>query len=295
MDEGLYQAIKETYSEAFNAIYQFDSKLKSIASFQSIVGNEWYKDKYLELDQLKDANERLTKIELGQTTVERRQLTRDRFYLAIGNDEREVRKMADNPVDYIINQLIAKANQKMDEIIVRAALGNVRIGVDGSSVVTAANDGVRTIDATGGLTYEKLLEAEQNFIDDDVHPEEMGLQKVALITGKEHTALMKEPELTSGDYSRHFVVDKGRMQEAAGYHLIKFAANAKNPILEVIGGNRQCLLMLPGAVHVGIGKEFSVSVEKRHEYLETAQIVICGEVGATRLEGKSIQLLETLQ
>jgi len=142
------------------------------------------------------------------------------------------------------------------------------------------------------LTYEKLLEIDQNFINNAV-----GFtgrkRKVLTLTGKEHTALMGEAELTSGDYTRQFAVENGEMQKALGYDLVKFPASVPYPILTVSGGERFLLAATEGAFCVGVSKEMSVKVMERNDYIETHQVQIVMEIGAVRTEGALVQKVRT--
>jgi hypothetical protein len=148
------------------------------------------------------------------------------------------------------------------------------------------------VNATAGFTYEKLLEILQNFMDNDVG-NDMPETFVQGITGDEHTDLMSETELVSGEYVRSFSIEKGRMVEAAGIKLIPFAANARNPILDVNSGTRDCPCMSGRAMCVGLSKDPEVEIEKRSDKVETYQVVIVFELGAARTEGKLIQKVQT--
>jgi len=113
------------------------------------------------------------------------------------------------------------------------------------------------------------------------------------ISGDEHTDLMSESELTSGDFSRQYAIDKGKMVEAAGIRLIPFAGSARNPILDVNSGTRDCPCMTGRAMCVGMSKEVGLSIEKRPDLVETYQVLAVFELGAVRTEGKLIQKVQT--
>lgn len=159
--------------------------------------------------------------------------------------------------------------------------------------LTAVEDGVITVDATSGLTYEKLLEIKQNFIDADVGndmPEKFFLG----IAGDEHTDMMNETKLISGDYSRQYVIDKGEIQNALGFDIVKYAGKAKKPMLKVDGsGNRECIAASTRGIVVGVSLAPKLSVDNRPDYYETDQIQMIVEMGAVRTEGCLVQKVKT--
>jgi hypothetical protein len=142
------------------------------------------------------------------------------------------------------------------------------------------------------LTYEKLLEIVQNFIDADVG-NDMVESFVFCVTGDEHTALMKEIELTSGDYNRQANVEKGAIQEAVGLKLIKFAANATNPVLNVASGVRSCIAMSTRGLCYAMPKQFEISVQERTDLVQTKQVQVNWTLGAVRTEGVLVQKVTT--
>ena len=179
-----------------------------------------------------------------------------------------------------------------DRIGVEAALAAVYTGEDMDTSVAFATDGGQTVTATAGLTYEKLLEVMQNFIDADVG-NDMVESFVFCISGDEHTALMKEIELTSGDYDRQYNVEKGSIQEALGLKLIKFAANSTNPVLSVTSGVRSCIAMSSRGLCFAMPKQFEIVVQERTDLVQTKQVQVNWTLGAVRTEGVLVQKVTT--
>lgn len=222
----------------------------------------------------------------------RRKITRRRFVLTLPIDKSDVRGMISSPQNDYAQACVRAMERVYDRVVVESAFATVLTGRDFGTSVSFATDGGQTVTATGGLTYEKLLEIGQNFMDKDVGndvPERI----VMGISGDEHTALMKENELTNGDFSRQFVVDKGRMIMAAGIQLIHFAGGVTNPILNVTAGVRDNFAMSVRGICVGMSKEFSVSIDERKDLVETTQVQIVFELGAVRTEGVLMQKVTT--
>lgn len=225
-------------------------------------------------------------------THNRRKISRRRFVVNLPIDASDVRGALLDPNSEYAKAAAAAMMRKYDAVVYDAAFANVATGRDFETTVTATNDGVLTVDATAGLTYEKLLELKQNFNDNDVGLD--GNEKIFLaIAGKEHTALMGEQELTSGDFTREFVVEKGQITKALGMDLIQFAANATNPILGVSGGVRTLLAASSRGICVGMSKEMSIKIQERNDYIETTQVQIIMEMGAVRTEGALVQKVTT--
>lgn len=222
----------------------------------------------------------------------RRKVTRKRFAVTVALDDYDVRGMLTDPQSPLVAAAAAAMQRRWDRVFYNCLFADVLTGRDMGTTVTFANDGGLTVTATGGFTYAKLLNVMANYIDNDVMTD--GTRKAAiLIAGDEHTALMSETQLISGDYSRQYAVENGQMQMAAGFELIKFAANAVDPILTVSGGVRSCAAVVEGAVCMGISSDMKIKVEERNDLYETTQIKAIMTLGAVRTEGKLVQKITT--
>ena len=222
----------------------------------------------------------------------RRQISRQRFVLTLPIDAADVRGMLENPQGEYAKACVRAMARVFDRVVTSAEFATVYTGRTMGTSVTAANDGVTTVTATSGLTYAKLIEINKNFMDNDVGndiPETI----VMGICGNEYTSLMQEVELINDLYSQHYVVDKGRMAEAAGIKLIPFAANAPKPVLSVASSTRACFAMSTRGICVGMSKEFSLKVELRPDLVEVTQVQIVFDLGAVRTEGVLVQKVNT--
>ena len=221
----------------------------------------------------------------------RRKMIRKRYVVNLPVDASDVRGALLNPESNYADAIANAAVRQYDRTIYDAAFASVLTGRDFETTVTAATDGVTTVDATGGLTYEKLLEIGENFMNEDVGVESD--ESIYLtITGAEHTALMKEVELTSSDYNRQYNVEKGKMTEAAGIKLIPFAASVPSPIIPVAGGERKLLAASSRGLCLGISKDMSIKVQERNDLIETTQVQVVFEIGAVRTEGVLVQQVD---
>ena len=233
--------------------------------------------------ELGDLNGRYQAVEFSEMEHWRRKIVKARFGATLPIDDEDINERLTNPESGYAEALALAAKRKFDKVVVAAMFADVKTGEDFENTVTATADGVLTVDATAGLTYEKLLEIHQNFIDNEVG-NDMDTRLCLGITGSEHTDLMSELELTSGDYSREYVVDSGRIQKATGIELIRFAASGAggaDPVLPVAGGTRTSFCMAEGAIVVAVSKAWSIEVEKRPDLYGTKQVKITGTTGGS--------------
>ena len=224
----------------------------------------------------------------------RRKISRRRFTVTLPIDDIDVAAILINPEGEYAGATIRAMERVFDRVAVQSMFASVSTGRDFDTTVAYAADGGFTVNATGGTTYETLLEVKQNFIDADVGndiPERL----VMGITGDEHTDLMSETELTSGDFSRQYVVDQGDIVKACGIDVVKFAANANTPILDVNSGTRDCFVMSSRGICMGLSKDMTIKIQPRPDYVDVKQVQIVGILGAVRTEGVLMQKFQTTE
>jgi hypothetical protein len=242
--------------------------------------------------EAQELNGRFNAVTFSDLQVTRRKIGRRRFSLSLPFDEDDASKVLINQESEFSRACAMAMARVYDRIGVEAALATVYTGEDMDTAVAFATDGGQTVTATGGLTYEKLLEIIQNFIDADVG-NDMLENFIFCVSGDEHTALMQEIELTSGDYNRQYNIEKGQIQDAAGLRLIKFAANATNPVLAVASGVRSCIAMSTRGLCYAMPKQFEIKVQERTDLVQTSQVQVNWTLGAVRTEGVLVQKVTT--
>ncbi len=230
----------------------------------------------------------------GQDIVHgRRRLRMREFRCTIYLDNKdEVGVLVDPERNY--SAAVARAMyRQFDRIVVEAALATVYTGRDMTTAVTAAADGVVTVDATAGSTYEKLLEVGENFMDYEIGTE-LEEDMCLLISGEEHTDFMQENELTSGDFTREFAVEKGKIVNGAGLDFTHFGGKVTNPILAVNASNeRSCIALASGGIEVGLAKDAEVYMDVRADLNRAKQVQAVLMLGAVRKEGVRVQEFQT--
>ena len=260
----------------------------------------------------------------------RRKIPRRRFAVAIPIDERDVNDIMQQPDNMYATAIIRAMERVFDRLTIEASFVSVFTGEDATVEVTAATDGVATVDATGGLTYDHLLELSTAFINNDVGTD-MPENFFLAITGDEHRALLADfrvvqydakgktannvgggtlsftaaagsenvrpNPITNSDFTnRSGLIDNGRLVNAAGFSIIPFAANAPNPVIETLGSSsdyRRCVAASTRAIVVGIHDELEIETQSRTDLIQTRQILAVVTMGALRTEGILIQELRT--
>lgn len=274
-------------AEVHQAAQQTAPRLRGATQMKLMSGEVFAYDG-LGTAEMSELSGRINPVAFADIDHKRRKITRRRFVLTLPVDAADARSVLISPKSEYAGAVARAAGRVYDRVVLEAAFANVYTGREFGTTVSFATDGGQTVTATGGVTYEKLLELGQNFIDREVGTEN-GERLLLCISGDEHTALMKELELTSGDYTRQSVVDGGKIGKAAGFELIIFGGAVSNPLLSVSGGVRSNVAMSARGICVGMSKELGVTIKDRDDLVETSQVQAILDMGAVRTEGVLVQ------
>lgn len=288
MVDSIDKALTIEFSDLVHKVaQQTTSRLKPYAEIRQMSGDVFAYDGLgkVEAREVSGRNVAATFDDIQHT---RRKMIRRRFVVNLPIDSSDVRGVLMNPESKYAEAIASAAHRQYDRVIYQAAFADVLTGRDFETTISASTDGVLTVDATSGLTYEKMLEIKQNFMDNDV-----GIdvdEKIFMtITGDEHTQLMQEEELISSDFNRAFVVEKGVITNAVGIDVIPFAASVSSPIIPVVSSQRQLIAASSRGICLGISKEMSIKIQERNDMIETSQVQVVFEIGAVRTEGALVQ------
>lgn len=243
--------------------------------------------------EAKTNNSRNPLIDPQNPDYNRRKLTTDRILVELIVDNRDVRRMFEDPSSKLVNESMYAIMRKADKIGITAALASVYTGKDFSTTTTFAGDGGQTVDATGGLTFAKLLEIKDNFKEKEVGldmPEDV----LFAITEQEESKMLNLTQLTSRDFTSEYTVDKGKVAKCMGMDVILFGSGVDNPQLAVSGGVRDCIALSTKGLIYGMSKQFQVTVIENHpSYVESTYIRVMGDIGAVRTDGARVQKVQT--
>lgn len=240
---------------------------------------------------MQEADEVNTRVKETSVDHTRRRLMAKRYNAAIQVDEKVVRDMGKDPKTAYAQRLVDACNREKDQVIAKAMFADVYTGEFGTVAVTFANDGGRTVDATAGMTYEKIVEIQQkqSAKATGVMHEEMA---ELWLSDQEMADLLKDEKMINNDYGRMTKVDGKHVIESLGIEIGVLASEVDDelPVLEVSGGVRNCFALAgtkaKPALYYSVRKNMSVQVkDNSHEFVEGRQIQATMEIGATRAEG----------
>lgn len=233
--------------------------------------------------------------------LDNRMFTKRRFALSILLDEKDdVNELIADPTSALMQNLLKAKARVVDRIIVEAAAGDVLTGRPdrAPTKLSATDDGVLTIDATSGLTADKVNQVMENFINHNIDMADIQ-RTVLLITGKENTALMSEEKFINNDYIQARPIETGIQTRAGGFDIVMFAGSSTggvgtltNPILEEKDTKRTCLALAPQSVALmmQLGR---FDVKEAPEYVNSKSLNIDLWINAMRTEGARVQKIET--
>ena len=270
---------------------QMKSRLRQHFNMRKMTGDNWAYDGIGIVDAT-EVNDRVTPTTFASVEWNRRQVLRRRFVITLPVDASDARAMLTNPQNDYSGVCIRAIERTFDRVGIQAAFATVMTGKTFTSTLTAANDGVITVDGTAGLTYEKLVEMRRRFVNAEVG-NDMPETFLLLCTGDEEAALMQETALINSLYTRQSVVDEGELKKAVGFTLIKYGGSVLYPMLNVASGVRNNIACSTRALVYGMSTDLSLKIQERPDLIETTQVQAIIQLGSVRTEGVLIQQLNT--
>lgn len=236
----------------------------------------------------------------GDYSLDNRQLTKRRFTKTITIDKKhDVNELIKDPQSDILKQLVNAKERVIDRVIAAAACGGVLVGASdvAPSLISAAADGVFTIDATAGMTYAVTQQFTERFINNDL-PYELFRGSCVCVTGKENTDLMQEPQFVNNDYISGRPVEAGKISNAGLYEVKLFAGSVNggivvdSPVLPETGATRSCLVLAPESVALSM-EIGDLSVDRNPNKVNSIDITIDLWINAMRTEGARVIIATT--
>lgn len=270
---------------------QNKSRLRPYFQIRKMTGDVWAYDG-LGIVEASEQNARINPVVFDSIEHNRRKISRRRFVVTLPLDSSDVRAVLTNPQNDYAGACTRAIERVFDRVCIQCAFAAVLTGRDMTTSVTAATDGVLTVDATAGLTYEKMIEIRRRFHNNEVGNDMME-RFVFLCSADEEAALMQETILINSLYTQQFVVDKGELTKAVGFEVIKYGGNVTNPLLAVSSGVRSCIAASERGIVVGMSLDLSLKIQERPDYVETTQIQAIIQLGAVRTEGVLVQQVNT--
>ena len=266
---------------------QMKSRLRQHFAIRKMTGDVWAYDG-IGIVEATEQNERISETKFNSVEWNRRKISRRRFTITLPIDSSDVRAMLTNPQNDYSGVCIRAIERVFDRVGIQAMFASVSTGRDFSTTTTAATDGVITVDATAGLTYEKMVEVRRRFVNNEVG-NDMPESFLFLCTGDEEAALMQETALINSLYTRQSVVDKGELTHAVGFELVKYGGSVLYPMISVSSGVRANIACSTRALVYGMSLDLNLKIQERPDLIETTQVQAIIQLGAVRTEGALAQ------
>lgn len=290
------QFITQFGDTMFELAQQSEARFRPIVDLQELNGEFSMENRVGYLDT-QDLNTRSPEIVPQDIQWDVRQLMPTAFGVAADVDKWDAERMLTDPNSILAKKAVEALERKFDRVCIAALTATVRTGRDASGSLTAAQDGVVTVDATGGFNYETLLQLDANFQGAEVETDSEGqsnARKILFISEQEHQQLMKEGTLISRDFTGQAVVDNGKLRRVGSFDVVIFGSKMPTPQLLVTAGVRQCFAVAMGGLRVRLQKAWDINyIPALQNKWRTSRVTAEGRMGAVRMEGVRIQILNT--
>jgi hypothetical protein len=230
--------------------------------------------------------------------LDNRQFSKRRFTRTVTIDALyDINELISDPTSPILSMLDAGKERVIDRVAVEAAVGDVLVGAPDTtpSSVTAANDGVSTVDGSAGVTYSVIQQVTENFINNDVEMTDYMGSCIAY-TGSENTDLMNEDKFINSDYISGRPVDEGYQKQVGMYKTIMYAGSVTggitvtSPVLPEGATLRKNVVLAPNSIAMSM-KIGRVEVERSNRKVNSFDITIDLWINAMRTEGVLVQII----
>lgn len=251
----------------------------------------------LELDEVDARN---PDKQFGDYALDNRLFVKRRFTKTIQIDMKyDVNELLKDPTSDILNQLNNAKERVIDRVGIAAAVGSVLVGGPDTAPtsVTAASDGVVTIDGTGGFVYEVVQLITATFINSDLQYDEFKGATLC-VTGNENSDLMGEDQFISQEYIATTAEVAGMAQKVGTYQVQVFAGSSTGggtiayPVLPEGATTRSCVALAPDAIAMAM-EIGDMSVERSSEKVNSLDITIDLWINAMRTEGVRVIIITT--
>ena len=281
-----------TFSDTvFKLAQQTKARLRSVVEFEPLKGENKFFDRVGSVEA-QDLNTRSPEVVPSDLLWDRRLVTAERKGVAFFLDKRDTERALTDPKSVYAMRAAEAMERDLDRCIIGSFDATVYTGKSGTTPLSAASDGVVTVDGTNGFTYDILLTLDANFQAYEIG-NESAIQKWLIISEQEHQQLMKEAELINKDFTDRAVVDEGSLKKVMDLNLIVYGSKMANPMLNVTSSVRKNFCVASGCVKVGLPGVMDVEWQPRNDRWKTDQLLTSGERGATRMEGARVQIVQS--
>lgn len=217
-------------------------------------------------------------------------------------DQLDQLKLLIQPQNAYVRNQIAALNRFKDKVIIDALLNPVRTTSGTSSLPGAqqiANGGT-------GLTFAKLRQAKEKLdiaeMDDSAFFQMTGIHEaqttefgngtpsyVMIVTAKQLTDLLSDSDVKSADYNSVKALVNGAVNTYMGFRFIRVESLPKASTI------RSCVAYAPRALHYGLGKDASSTINMRADKRNSWQVYSDISVGAGRAEDAGVVQIDCVE
>lgn len=218
--------------------------------------------------------------------VDRRWVSPESFDLSQIIDHHDKLQLLLDPQSSYVQNAVAAANRKYDELIISGMFGTNKTGKTGTTSTTFDSNYEIAVNfgASGntGLTVAKLREAKKILMENEVDIDSDPLYCV--VTAEQHDDLLAEAQVVSTDFNDRPVLVSGKIQQFLGINFIhceRLTANGS--------GYRQVPVYAKSGIYLGIWEDMVIDVFQNKELRgHPWEVYLMMTAGATRLEEEKI-------
>lgn len=301
INPSLEQAYLQTFEKNFmRCIQQTDSRFLATPAIQHMgikgISNisRFGKTELAEITGQRNAQKQYTQMSNDNRKSKARRFTRSYLF---DKYDAAVNFICD-PTGDMYRELDSAKNRCTDRVISDAAVMPVVMGKpDEAGVeVSAADDGVLTIDGTSNFDYSHVVTpAIRNFINNDINDQN---QFTMAITGSEHEALMNDEKFINSHYNGSKVIETGKVRKASPFDIVLFAGTdngviqVDDPVLKEENGIRKNLILAPHSIAFAVEVGY-LGIEKSPIHVNSWDVTIDVWFKAVRLDGKLVQIVKS--
>jgi len=300
---GVETVLKDDYLGNFLKIpQQRETRLFGGFSDVTVEGKQMYLDGVAPVDYRVDDSYNASSQGVAANYF-RRKLTTNRMIVEVDYDEHWFRKTtSSNPSSLITQEMMNASFRFLDKVGIDAAVASVYYGEYGTTVLSFANDGGITIDATGGLTIDLLRKINHRFTGTEVvSPTGMNNIKF-VITEDEQYDMGGITQLTSWQFQQVYPSNAMGMPNESGYGRqlgmmnVTFGAQAETgKMLTEAAAVRDCLALADDALIYGMatdGVSFKI-IPLEETKISTVRLRLTLTAGAVRTNGMKVIKFQT--
>ncbi len=273
-------------------VQQSDSRLEKAVSHQSgCTGEVVYHDQISPIE-VTELTARLQATPISEIDVQKRALYPLKYAVPKHFDEFDEKLLAAQsmPTSQTFVEIKSGMNRKKDDIIIAAALGTAKTGVNGATnVVLPAGQKLLVDRGTGtneNMTIERWLDVKQLMEENEVFgqdAQDMGDEAYIVLGSKQLRSLYDEAKITSSDYAGELAaLYRGEIDKFLGFNVIR---SERLPVATDI---RSCFAFVKSGIQFDTWVDPTMTLSIRNDYNDALQLRGKMQLGATRLEEKKV-------